>query len=151
MHKSVLSHKKHDIVDHLLSTVRIDGICYASIGVLKDDVIYSAFTHDKWQQYYIENNVHMNDPTFQAALEVPEMPIFWDCVSLYTKEQIDVMRTRREVVGARGGVTFSFNRNNKKLLLTLGTPTEKEMIGTVIKALSLLNVPEVLCSHLSSL
>lgn len=151
MHNATLSHKKHSLVDHLLSTVKIEGISYASIGVIKEDVIYSAFSHDTWRQYYIDHNLHAHDPTFQAAIEVPELPIFWDCVTLYTKEQIDVMRKRREVVGARGGVTFCFKRNNKKLLLTLGTPTEKEMIGTVTKALSILNVPEALCSQLSSI
>lgn len=151
MHNSVLSHKKHSLVDHLLSTVKIEGICYASVGVIKDDVIYSAFSHDTWRQHYIDNKLHMHDPTFQAAIEVPELPIFWDCVALYTKEQIDVMRKRRDVVGARGGVTFCFKKPHKKLLLTLGTPTEKEMIGLVTKVLSILNVPEILCSHLSSI
>lgn len=151
MRNEFLSHQQLDLVDHVLSTVLVEGISYASVGVIKDDIIYSAFSHDTWRQYYIDNSLHRHDPTFQAAIEVPGQPIFWDCVSLYTREQIEVMRKRRELVGARGGVTFCFNKHNKKLLLTLGTPTEKEMIGTVTKALGILNIPESLYPHLSAI
>jgi hypothetical protein len=151
MKKDVLFHKKHGLVDRLLSTVQAEDICYASIGVIKDDVIYSAFSHDKWQQYYIDNALYVNDPSFQAAIRVPELPIFWDSVALYTDAEIAVMRTRSEAVGAKGGVTLCFNAHNKKLLLTMGTSTEKTTIRAVTRALSSLNVPEILCSHLSSI
>ncbi|MCE2716037.1 MAG: autoinducer binding domain-containing protein [Pseudomonadota bacterium] len=151
MKKQVLFHKKHELVDSLLSTIHIDGICYASIGVIKNDVIYSAFSHNKWQQYYIDNELHINDPSFQAAIKIPELPIFWDSVALYTDAEVKVMQKRREAVGARGGVTLCFNSLDKQLLLTIGTSKESTMVSTITKALSSLSLPEVLCSQLSSI
>lgn len=149
MKRQILLHKKHGLVDNLLSTIHVGGICYASIGIIKDDVIYSAFSHNKWQQYYIDNELHINDPSFQAAIKAPELPIFWDSVALYTDAEIEVMKKRCEAVGARGGVTLCLNSHNKKLLLTIGTSKENTAVSTISKALNSLSLPDILCTHLS--
>lgn len=150
MKKQILLHKKHGMVDDILSTIRTEGVCYASVGVIKDNIIYSAFSHDTWQQYYIDNELHVNDPSFQAAVRVPELPIFWDSVALYTDAEIEVMKKRCEAVGARGGVTLCFNSRDTKLLLTMGTSKESMTVSTITKALSSLSLQEILCSQLSS-
>lgn len=150
MKKQLLFHKKHELVENLLSAIRIEGICYASVGVIKDNVIYSAFSHNKWQQYYIDNELHVNDPSFQAAIRTPELPIFWDSVALYTDAEIEIMRKRYEAVGAKGGITLCFNTQDKKLLLTMGTSKDNMTVSIIAKALNSLSLPEILCSHLSS-
>lgn len=147
--KQALLHKNHEQVDRLLSMIQDEDICYASVGVIKGQTIYSAFSNDKWKRFYVEQNLHLNDPTFQAAINVPELPIFWDCVSLYTEAQIDVMRKRSEMVGAKGGVTICFEAADKKLLITFGTSAEGTIINVATRILKSLNVPDILQFHLN--
>ena len=151
MNSQFLVHKTHTLVDNLLQAVQKKGICYASVGVIKDDVIYSAFSHPRWQEYYIKNALHLNDPSFKAAINLLEIPFLWDSVPLYTSEAIEVMNNRSEAVGAIGGVTICFSADKKKLLLTLGTSIKKDVIGTISNALTALSPQEILCSYLKSL
>jgi hypothetical protein len=151
MDSQALVHKKHELVDSLLQAVQKEGICYASVGVIKEDIIYSAFSHPLWQQYYIENALHVNDPSFQAAINLLEIPVLWDSIPLYTNESIKVMNNRCEAVGAIGGVTICFAADRKKLLLTLGTSVKNDVIGTISNVLTSLGPQEILCSYLKSI
>lgn len=94
MNSEILVHRKHELADSLLEAVKQSGICYASVGVIKDNVIYSAFSHPLWQEFYIKNALHLNDPSFKAPVNMFENPVLWDSVPLYSSEAIEVMNNR---------------------------------------------------------
>jgi hypothetical protein len=151
MNSEILVHRKHELADSLLEAVKQSGICYASVGVIKDNVIYSAFSHPLWQEFYIKNALHLNDPSFKAAVNMFENPVLWDSVPLYSSEAIEVMNNRCNAVGAIGGVTICFAKDNNKLLLTLGVSEKKDVLSSISNVLSSLNPQEVLCSHIKSI
>lgn len=152
MKKQPLLCKHHQQVDGLLAKIQpIEGVCYANVDVIKGDILYNSSSHKAWMPHYIKHDLYLDDPSFQAAIEVPEMPIFWDCVALYTEEQINVMKKRCEVVGAKAGMTIYFESPDKKLLLTVGTATEEKIMSIATTMFKVLNVPEILQTCLISI
>lgn len=95
MKKQPFLYRSHQQVDDILAKIQlIEGVCYASVEVIKGAILYSASSHKEWRQYYIKHDLYLDDPSFQVAIAVPELPIFWDSVALHTNEQIDVMKKR---------------------------------------------------------
>ncbi len=102
-------------------------------------------------RHYIKHDLYLDDPSFQAAIAVSELPVFWNSVALYTNEQIDVMKQRSEVVGAKAGMTICFETLDKKLLLTVGTTTEEKIMSVATTMLKDVKGRELLKTYLSSI
>lgn len=134
------------LVDDLLKHLLTKEIKYASIGIIEGKTIFSAFSHPKWQEYYIRNSLHVDDPSFKTALLLPEVPVFWDSVPKYTNKSANIMKIRCEITGVYTGLTLSIKHLDKTLLLTLGTLlNERELPMMTAELLSNLKIKDILC------
>lgn len=150
MKKQPLLYRSHQQVNAVLAKIKpIEGVCYASVEVIKGAALYSASSHKEWMQYYIKHDLYLDDPIFQAAIVVPELPVFWDSVALYTNEQIEVMKKRKEIVGAKAGMTICFETLDKKLLLTVGAASEEKIMSIATTMVKDVNGMEILETQLS--
>ena len=116
-----LVHKQNKIVDDICSSLINGKISYASAGMVDNNVVYSAFSHKKWQETYQNCSLHYYDPSFLGALQISSIPLFWDAVPIITKKAAGIMQQRCEYTRVSSGVTISFKDKTRFLLLTLGS------------------------------
>ena len=91
---SKLIHSSNKNIKDYCSSFLENNIAYASIGLIEGKCLYSAFTDNKWQEIYVNLSLHHHDPSFNAAIKMPDMPIFWDMVPRNTKKAAIIMRQR---------------------------------------------------------
>lgn len=115
-----LIHKQSPGVEDICSSFVRGKISYASVGIIDDGIVYSAFSHKDWQDTYQNCSLLQYDPSFLGALRVGSVPIFWDTVPIMTKKAAGIMRQRCEYTGVQSGVTISFKDASRVLVLTLG-------------------------------
>ena len=118
--RNLLTHKQSNLVKDFCSNLLKEEITYASVGLIEGKNLFSAFSHQSWQQSYINFSLHLHDPIFIAAINTPSVPIFWDTVPKNTKKAVAIMEGRCEMTGATSGMTVSFKQDSKIFLMTLG-------------------------------
>jgi hypothetical protein len=118
---SRLVHRLNSRVADFCYALLKDEITYVSVGLIEGKSLYSAFTHRKWQEVYVNFSLHHHDPSFNAAIKIPDMPIFWDMVPKNTKKAAVIMKERCEMVDITSGITMGFKKDASLLLLTIGS------------------------------
>lgn len=144
---SKLVHSVNGNITEYCSSLLESNIRYASVGLIEGRYLYSAFTNDKWQEIYVNLSLHQHDPSFNAALKMPNMPIFWDMVPKNTKKAAIIMRQRCEMMNIISGVTMSFKNNGKLLVLTMGAKLDSQdfVANFSENIISKLNIKDILC------
>lgn len=145
---SKLIHSSNKNIKDYCSSFLENNIAYASIGLIEGKCLYSAFTDNKWQEIYVNLSLHHHDPSFNAAIKMPDMPIFWDMVPRNTKKAAIIMRQRCEMMNIVSGVTMSFKSNGKLLVLTMGAKLDSQdfVANFNENIISKLNIKDILCN-----
>ena len=142
-----LIHSNNNNITECCASFLKNGITYASIGLIEGKRLYSAFTDNKWQEIYVNLSLHHHDPSFNAAIKMPNMPIFWDMVPKNTKKAAIIMEKRCEMTNITSGVTISFKTSGKLLIVTMGAKLDSQDFVTNFNEniISKLNIKEILC------
>ena len=145
---NLLTHQQNNLVKDFCSNLLKEEITYASVGLIEGTSLFSAFSHQSWQQSYVNFSLHLHDPSFIAAIKTPSVPIFWDTVPKNTKKAAAIMEGRCEMTGVTSGITVSFKQDSKIFLMTLGAKLNS--LDLLIKLnneiLPYLNIKDILCS-----
>jgi hypothetical protein len=149
----LLKHQTSSLINDFCASLLKEEITYASAGIIEGSSLYSAFSHPAWQQSYVNFSLHLHDPSFIAAIKTPFYPIFWDTVPKNTTQAAAVMERRCEMTGVASGVTVSFHRDSKILLLTMGSKLSSIELLTKLnnEIFPHLKIEDILCQKINQI
>jgi hypothetical protein len=99
--------------DRFINEIKVAGINYFSLGIIKGDQIFSVFSCPQWQKFYIENQCFEFDPVVRAAYLNHDLPVDWSSVTVSKKKEAFIMQARRELTGCQEGFSILKKINNK--------------------------------------
>ena len=99
--------------DHFINEIKVAGINYFSLGIIKGDQIFAVFSSLEWQKFYIENQCFEFDPVVRAAYLNHDLPVDWRSVTVNQKKEAFIMQARRDLTGCQEGFSMLKKINNK--------------------------------------
>ncbi len=101
--------------DQFIKEMGALGIDYFSLGIIKKDKVFVAFSCPQWQKFYLESECFEFDPLVKTALLNIDIPIDWQSVTINRKKHSLIMQKRQELTGCKEGFSLAKTILAKKI------------------------------------
>jgi hypothetical protein len=110
-------------VDRFINDIKLSGVEYFSLGIIKGNQIFAIFSSPTWQKFYLENQCFDYDPVIKTAYVNYDMPVDWRSVTVLLKKEAFIMEARSELTGCQEGFSMiqKINRETSAILAFGGT------------------------------
>lgn len=93
-------------VNRFINDIKLSGVEYFSLGIIKGNQIYAIFSSPTWQKFYLENQCFDYDPVIKTAYVNYDMPVDWRSVTVLLKKEAFIMEARGELTGCQEGFSM---------------------------------------------